>query len=315
MKAFVLSTNQANYFRRTLLVWYRKFGRTLPWRKTHNPYFILVSEIMLQQTQVDRVISKYQAWLKRFPTVEALASAPTADVLHEWSGLGYNRRALALQKTAHIIANEYDGVFPDTLEVLMKLPGIGKYTASAVLSFAFRKPVPIVDTNVKRVLGRIFFGYTTLAKYIDTDEPFWELKQRVVPKNPNAYDFNQGIMDFGAMVCTARQPKCEICPMRKVCKSYPEILTADSKLLRVKRKRLEPLFFGQPQRIWRGKILQVLKNNTTKTVSLNTIGTTIQTDWKPDRMEWLQAVIESLAKDKLITIQSKGKNWKVHLPQ
>lgn len=315
MKAFVLSTNQLNYFRRTLLTWYRKFGRSLPWRQTHDPYHILVSEIMLQQTQVDRVITKYQAWLKRFPTVQALATAPTAAVLQEWSGLGYNRRALALQKTAQIVTSEYHGIFPDTLEELMKLPGIGKYTGSAVLSFAFRKPVPIVDTNVKRVLGRIFLGYKTLAKYIDTDEPFWELKTRVVPKGTTAYDFNQGIMDFGAMICTARQPKCEICPMRKLCKSYPEIVTADTELLRVKRKRLEPLFFGQPQRIWRGKILHVLKSNPDQSLSLGYVGKVIQRDWSNDRLNWLQGVVLSLEKDKLVSITKSTKKWLIHLPK
>lgn len=315
MKSFVLSSNQVTAFRKKLLQWYRTSGRTLPWRQTHNPYHILVSEIMLQQTQVDRVIPKYHSWLTHFPTVQALASASPASVLQAWSGLGYNRRALALQKAAQIVVNEYDGKFPDTLEALMKLPGIGKYTASAVLSFAFRKPVPIVDTNVKRVLGRIFFGYKTLAKYIDTDEPFWELKQRVLPKHIDVYDFNQGIMDFGAMICTARQPKCEECPMQKICTSYPEILSANTELLRVKRKRDEPLFFGQPQRIWRGKILQVLKNTSQSTASLQIIGKTIQSDWKPDRIEWLQQVVQSLEKDKLVSIKSKGKNWKICLPR
>lgn len=315
MKSFVLSSSQVTAFRKKLLLWYRTFGRTLPWRKTHDPYHILVSEIMLQQTQVDRVIPKYQSWLTHFPTVHALASASPASVLQAWSGLGYNRRALALQKAAQIVVNEYDGKFPDTLGELIKLPGIGKYTASAVLSFAFRKPVPIVDTNVKRVLGRIFFGYKTLAKYIDTDEPFWELKQRVLPKHIDVYDFNQGIMDFGAMICTARQPRCGECPIQKNCASYPEILSADTELLRVKRKRLEPLFFGQPQRIWRGKILQILKDTLKPTVSLQVIGKSIQSDWNPDRMTWLQVVVQSLEKDKLLSIKSKGKNWKICLPQ
>lgn len=306
---------QVTSFRKKLLQWYRSYGRSLPWRQTHDPYHILVSEVMLQQTQVDRVIPKYHAWLKHFPTVHALAAASPASVLHAWSGLGYNRRALALQKAAQVVTTEYSGTFPDTLEDLMRLPGIGKYTASAVLSFAFRKPVPIVDTNVKRVLGRIFFGYKTLANYIDTDEPFWELKQRVLPNSTNAYDFNQGIMDFGAMICTARQPKCNECPMQKICASYPEILLADTELLRVKRKRLETLFFGQPQRIWRGKILQVLKDSSKPTVSLETIGKNIQSDWEPERILWLQNVVQSLEKDKLLSIKSKEKNWKICLPQ
>jgi hypothetical protein len=195
----------------------------------------------------------------------------------------------------------------------MELKGIGKYTASAILAFAFKKPVPIVDTNVKRVLGRIFFGYKLLAEYITTDEPFWELKQKIVPKGSTSYDFNQGIMDFGATVCIAKKPKCDICPMRTICKSYPEILTADRNLLRVKPKRFEPLYFGQPRRIWRGRILQILKDNALIALSPSNIGQRLQVDWTIERLPWLQDVLLTMAKDQFITIDQSTVHWQVRL--
>lgn len=297
-----------------MLNWYKQHGRDLPWRSTHNPYHIMVSEIMLQQTQVDRVKEKYTQWLQLFPTVESLAAAPTAKVLQAWAGLGYNRRALALHTAAQQIVHEHGGIFPNTVEDLMQLKGIGRYTASAIMAFAFRKPVPIVDTNVKRVLGRIFFGYKQLAELIDTDEPFWILKEKIVPHSKRAYDFNQGIMDFGAMVCTAKQPACVTCPMNTSCASYPDILTADSELLRVKRKRLEPQYFGQPRRIWRGKILQYLNTTKNHSAKLSDVGKLIQTDWESSRLQWLKEVAQTMEKDKLITITKHGNNWKIALP-
>jgi len=322
MKSFVVSTQNIIVFRERLLLWYRKHGRALPWRTTHDPYAILISEVMLQQTQVDRVIERYQRWLKRFPTVQVLAKAPTSTVLQEWSGLGYNRRALALQNIAKQVVAEHAGKFPKTVEGLMRFKGIGRYTASAIAAFAYRQPVPIVDTNVKRVLGRIYFGYKELAKIIagkkntggNQDEVFWVLKTKIVPPNKTSYDFNQGIMDFGALICTAKQPRCQACPMQSMCKSYPDILQATPDQLRVKRQRREPVYFGQPRRIWRGKILQYLHTQT-KPVSLEKIGEHIQIDWLDSRTEWLQSTLETMGKDNLIFINKKSKTWKVGLPK
>ncbi len=302
-------------FRQKLLKWYRKEGRILPWRNTHHPYLILLSEIMLQQTQVTTILKRYPRWLKHFPTLKSLADAPTAAVLKEWSGLGYNRRALALQTAAKHIVYERNGKFPDTLEELMQLKGVGKYTASAILAFAFKKPVPIVDTNVKRVLGRIFFGYKQLAKLINTEEPFWELKRKIIAsvKTPRrgvftVYDFNQGIMDFGAIVCRARKPKCDVCPMRTICKSYPTILTAKKDLLRVRKQRNEPLYFGKPRRIWRGRILKLLHSQSSLT--LHQLGARLQNNWQVERLAWLKGVVNTMEKYGLVAI----KNKKLSLP-
>lgn len=254
--------------------------------------------MMLQQTQVDRVTERYRRWLKRFPTVQTLAKAPPAAVLQEWSGLGYNRRALALHNIAKKITHEYDGRFPKDVNELMQFKGIGKYTAHAIASFAYQQPVPVVDTNSKRVLGRIFLGFKQLEKKRDHPDIFWKLSQNIVGASRRAYDLNQGLMDFGALVCTAKRPKCQICPMRTLCKSYPAILTADPERLRVKTKRHEPLYYGQPRRIWRGRILQYL--HTTPSAKLNTIGRAIQPDWEAKRLPWLKSVIKTLQQDKMV---------------
>jgi A/G-specific adenine glycosylase len=170
-----------------LLAWFAEHGRDLPWRRTRDPYAILVSEVMLQQTQVERVIAHWYAWLERWPTAESLADAPAADAIRAWQGLGYNRRALNLHRAAQAIAREG---WPDDLT---ELPGVGRYTADAVAAFAFERPVLPVDTNVRRVQER-------------TGHPF----------GPGS---GQALMDLGATVCLARVPRCRVCPLAEMCPS------------------------------------------------------------------------------------------------
>jgi A/G-specific adenine glycosylase len=170
-----------------LLAWYRANGRDLPWRRTHDPYAILVSEVMLQQTQVDRVIPRYVAWLERWPTVEALAAVPLGDVIRAWQGLGYNRRAVSLHRAAATIAERG---WPENLTLL---PGVGRYTADAVRRFAFEEPVLPVDTNVRRVQERTGATFSAAAAH--------------------------ALMDLGATVCLARVPRCGLCPLAEVCPS------------------------------------------------------------------------------------------------
>jgi len=170
-----------------LLAWFAEHGRDLPWRRTHDPYAILVSEVMSQQTQVERVVPRWQRWLERWPTVEALAAAPTAEVIREWQGLGYNRRALSLHRAArHVAAHGW----PDDLT---DLPGVGRYTADAVASFALGRPVLPVDVNVRRVAERTGHEFSAAA--------------------------GQALMDLGKAVCLARIPRCEACPLAPVCPS------------------------------------------------------------------------------------------------
>ena len=206
-------------FRRRLLDWYRRNGRDLPWRRTSDPYHILVSEVMLQQTQVDRVLPKYHEWIGKYPTLEALAQADERDVSHTWRPLGYNIRPKRLHAIARESVARYGGELPSDEETLLSFKGIGEYTAGAVLSFAFRKRAAILDTNVARVLFRNFIGKGN-PKAHATKKQLWELSRTVLPHR-HMFDFNQALMDFGAMVCVARRPKCMICPMRRDCRSYP----------------------------------------------------------------------------------------------
>src|SRR5579859_3749264 len=183
-----------------LLHWYAAEQRDLPWRSTSDPYAILVSEIMLQQTQVDRVLPKYQQFLSTFPTLAALAAAPTAEVIAVWVPLGYNTRAVRLQSIARQIMAEYDGRIPDTIDELLKLKGIGRYTAGAIACFAYHKQVATVDTNIRRVLHRIFLGLEHPEPKVN-DAQMLILAEQVLPPD-HAYSWNQALMDLGATICT-----------------------------------------------------------------------------------------------------------------
>ena len=205
-------------FQRKLLRWYKIHQRNLPWRRTQDPYKILVSEIMLQQTQVDRVIPKYREFLSRYPTLESLANARASEVRRLWYPLGYNIRPHRLRRIAQRAMRDHGGRIPDTYDGLLAMDGIGRYTAGAVLSFAFKKDAPIVDTNVARLLSR-YFGLRGSARNGPTHRQLWELAEAVIPKG-KAYLINQAMMDLGAMVCTARSPKCPACPLRRSCRSF-----------------------------------------------------------------------------------------------
>ena len=206
-------------FRRKLLSWYDCHGRSLPWRETSDPYHILVSEIMLQQTQVDRVLPKYHEWLDKYPSLEALADAPEKDVTETWYPLGYNIRPKRLQAIAREAVASYGGKLPSDESTLLSFKGIGEYTAGAIRSFAFRKRAAILDTNVARVLFRVFVGRGELKAHA-TKRRLWSISAALVPER-RAFDFNQALMDFGAMLCTARKPKCLVCPMASECAAYP----------------------------------------------------------------------------------------------
>jgi A/G-specific adenine glycosylase len=206
-------------FRRTLLTWYRKNGRDLPWRKTDDPYHILVSEIMLQQTQVDRVLPKYEQWLEKYPSFEALADAPEHEVTSTWYPLGYNVRPKRLQWIAREAVEKFGGELPSDEATLRSFQGIGDYTVGAIRSFAFRERAAILDTNVARVLLRVFVGRGS-PKMHATKRRLWRLSAALVPHR-HVFDFNQALMDFGALVCVARKPKCVVCPLRRMCRAYP----------------------------------------------------------------------------------------------
>jgi A/G-specific adenine glycosylase len=205
-------------FRRRLLAWYDRNGRDLPWRFAKDPYQILVSEIMLQQTQVDRVLPKYHEWLERFPSFESLAARPVEEAVEAWYPLGYNIRPKRLHSIAREAVARYDGELPSDEKTLLSFKGIGPYTAGAIRSFAFGQRAAILDTNVARVLFRVFIGGGN-PKAHAVRRHLWEVSRAVLPRT-RVFDFNQALMDFGAMACPARKPRCPACPMRRSCAAW-----------------------------------------------------------------------------------------------
>ncbi len=227
-------------FRRRLLAWYARAARDLPWRRTRDPYRVLVSEFMLQQTQVSRVAEYYPRFLERFPDLKALAQAKPRAVREAWDGLGYYARARNLHALAKDVTRRHDGKLPDEPEELVTLPGVGPYTAGAVASFAYEKPVAAVDTNVARVIRRVFFGgegrgerfaaakrKAAARRNVPLPSPLspssrdiWNVAHALVPRNGKlAWKFNQAVMELGAVICVARKPKCPECPVRPVCRT------------------------------------------------------------------------------------------------
>ena len=203
--------------------WYRRHGRDLPWRHTRDPYAVLVSEFMLQQTQVATVLLYYNEWLRRFPNFSALACASENDVLHGWQGLGYYARARNLHAAAKMIVDRHVGRFPKSIEQMRQLPGIGKYTAHAVANFAFDQSVPIVEANTARVLARIFNVQTPIDKTAGR-EFLWNRAEQLAAVR-GAARFNSALVDLGALICLPRKPKCPICPVRKFCRATnPQII-------------------------------------------------------------------------------------------
>lgn len=229
-------------FAQQILKWYAKNGRDLPWRKTTDPYAILVSEIMLQQTQVPRVIEKYNQWLQLFPDWQTLADAPQEDVLRAWLGLGYNSRALRLQKLAQHVAEHG---LPKTEEELKKLPGIGPYTAGALMVFAFNKPGECMDVNIERIMRRYFHKNNPTRK---------ELLVTFMKSFPQqASDYGNALMDFGSLICTNTSPDCDACPIRESCLTKGE--HPSEATIREKRKQGT---FKHSNRWWRGQVLKLL---------------------------------------------------------
>ena len=211
------SADARQRFRRAILSWYRRNGRDLPWRRTSDPYHILVSEVMLQQTQVDRVVPKYHEWLDKYPSLQALASATEDEVSQTWRPLGYNIRPRRLHAIARESVARYGGQLPSDHQTLLSFKGIGAYTAGAIRSFAFRERAAILDTNVARVLFRVFVRRGDPKSHA-MKKHLWAVSEALVPRK-HVFDFNQALMDFGAMVCVARKPKCIDCPMAKDCRS------------------------------------------------------------------------------------------------
>jgi A/G-specific adenine glycosylase len=222
-------------FRRALVAWYRRHARQLPWRMTHDPYRIWISEIMLQQTTVVAVVPYFERFLKRFPTLADLAASREQTVLRLWEGLGYYSRARNVHRTARVLVSDYGGAFPEDPAALLELPGIGRYTAGAIASFAFNRPVPIVETNTLRLYTRLM-GLRDDPRSASGQKQLWEFAGQIVPhRNPGL--FNQALMELGSRVCTPNAPDCPNCPVHTWCRAATN---GWQTLIPVPTKRTEP---------------------------------------------------------------------------
>jgi A/G-specific adenine glycosylase len=269
-----------------LLAWYARNGRAqLPWRKTRDAYRILVSEFMLQQTQVDRVLPKYRAFLKRFPNIRTLAAASVADVIREWQGLGYNSRAVRLKRIAETVVTKFGGAVPRDKESLRSLKGIGPYTTAALRAFAFDEDDAAVDTNVRRVVQRLTLGA--------------EKPQALVPSG-RGHDWNSAMMDLGATICTARAPKCAICPLKTVCAAFP----IDPTAIKKPRSKAKSVPFERTTRFARGRIIDRLRDLPPgRRVSLLALHRELAL---PGRSaQDVTVLVEALARDGLVTVRKR----------
>jgi A/G-specific adenine glycosylase len=286
-----------------LLAWYREHGRThLPWRTTRDPYRVLVSEFMLQQTQVERVIPLYAAFLDAFPDVRALAAAEAGDVVRMWRGLGYNSRAVRLHALAQTVVRDHGGVLPSERDALLALPGIGPYTASALRAFAFDLDDVALDTNIRRIVHRTAFGleHPPLAGERELDA----MARANVPHG-SAHDWNSAMMDVGATICTARAPKCLLCPLRSSCAATP-VDAADlaSRAARhAKRSPQEALPFERTTRFLRGRIVDRLRDLAPgETLHLDELSASLAAIVPGDRLAEIPAVAEALDRDGIVVV-------------
>jgi A/G-specific adenine glycosylase len=277
---------------RDLLLWYRAHGRhELPWRQTRDPYKVLVSELMLQQTQVPRVIPKYNAFLQQFPTMKKLAAAARKDVLAAWQGLGYNARAIRLHELAKQVCGRG---LPATYDELLALPGIGPYTAGAIVIFAHNQAAPSVDVNVRRVLTRLFYDDNPDAKALERKA------EELLQASRAPHDWHSALMDFGSAICTAKAPKCDACPLFAACVNKgprADELTA--------RKQAAP-FVGST-RWWRGQIIKsLLKESMEKKDLLNHIRRANKTTRQEENFD---KALEGLAAENVV--QRIGNRWEL----
>jgi A/G-specific adenine glycosylase len=213
-----ISESDIGFVQKGLLEWFEKNQRPLPWRKKYDPYEVWISEIMLQQTQVKTVLPYFDRWMKILPSIKSVAEVAEDTVLKLWEGLGYYSRARNIQKAARIMVEKFDGNLPSDYQDILALPGVGKYTASAIASIAFNQDYPVVDGNVIRVLSRLFL-YSKDTRLPEADKQMWEWANQVLPKGKARYS-NQAMMEFGALQCTPSSPDCSSCPLASNCLAY-----------------------------------------------------------------------------------------------
>ncbi len=285
-----------------LLRWYAVHGRThLPWRRTRDPYRIVVSETMLQQTQVERVIPLFEAFVARFPSFAALAEADAGDVVRAWRGLGYNNRAVRLHALARAVAERHGGRLPDDRAALRALPGIGAYTAAAVRAFAFEHDDAAVDVNVRRVVHRVLLGLEHPPRASEA-----QLDAHAAAALPHgaARDWNSAMMDLGATVCTARAARCLVCPLRERCIAAPVDATRLAALAREHAPRRPPqnaIPFERTTRFLRGRVIDRLRDVPRgESLAVDVLRTDLAAVVPADRLEEVAAVLEALVRDAVV---------------
>jgi len=312
--------NQADrirIFAEELWTWFDQNKRTLPWRDLvekdddHRAYLVLVSEIMLQQTQVSRVIDLYQKFIQTFPHLESLSKASNAEILRAWKGLGYNSRALRLRDAARTIHNDFAGQFPRTQGELVTIKGIGDYTAGALLNFAFDIPTPCIDVNIRRIVHRFFYGPEQAdGTFAHSDTELTNVLQSIMDtallmKRRTAKDFFSALMDFGSLVCTKNNPKWELFSpgMQSACKAYGKEIKRTKK---VNKKEPGSLILGRfiPERLTRGKIIEFLRSHPDG-ARVSAIGEAIRNDWEKSKDAWLRDILSRLCRDELVQRRSK----------
>ncbi len=296
-------------FSEVLLNWYVQHKRDLPWRKTVDPYRILVSEIMLQQTQVSRVIVKYGEFLGLFPTIFDLAKASKADVINAWSGMGYNRRALLLHQFAQEVVKKYDGIVPQDPEQLIELPGIGPYAAGSIAAFAYNKPTPAIDVNVRRIYLRFFEGKDQgLPMGKKEERELYELVKSTIPDG-RSRDLHNALMDFGSLVCTRDAPKCGECPLKSNCTFFPLYSLDKEKALFVMEKKREKGMIEQgrhiPNRIFRGRIVEFVRRNEGREITVDELGKIVKKDYVSGEEDWLLGLVKKLEREGIISLKKK----------
>ncbi|OLD79846.1 MAG: hypothetical protein AUI33_02305 [Ignavibacteria bacterium 13_1_40CM_2_61_4] len=304
---------KAQSIRRRLSLWYAKNRRSFIWRDTHDPYTILVSEIMLQQTQTSRIQEKLPQFLKQFPTLRALAESPRGKVIRAWQGIGYNNRAVRLHELAQLVLQKYNGRLPRKIEQLETLPGIGPYTSHAVASFAFGEHVPVVDVNIHRVLSRIFWKMKNFSDR-RARALVCKMAARVLPED--SYSWNQAVMDLGSTICRAAKPLCGQCPVRDYCASahleYTSVHRVSAR--RSRERKPEPSYNGIPRRLWRGRIVEALRNvERDRPLAVTELGRAIKPDFRTSELPWLIRVVDRLAKDGVLYRVGVNKNLRVSL--
>lgn len=289
--------------RSALLNWYGENRRSYPWRNPDaTPYMVMVSEIMLQQTQASRVAELLPHFINRFPTIQALSDASTAEVIMAWRGLGYNNRAVRLRDAARIIVRDFDGSIPSDEFELRKLPGFGNYTAAAVATFVHGVKTVVIDVNIRRVGTRLLTKDATDGE-TSLDDTLTQLVRTFI-QDADPSEWYQAMMDLGSTICKARKAECSVCPLQHYCASAHSITASNVKPRELKRR--EQTFMGRPNRLWRGALVELLRSSSNGLTKNQALGALQLNTADQTTCEWFEGIVDALARDGVI-VDARGR--------